>query len=130
LSQAATAATTVNWATASGSAVAGSDFVARSGVATFAAGSTTTTISIALVGDAVGESSESFAVVLSGGSGLTIARDAGVVTVNDDDVSFWVDDAVVTEGTSTVTVTVRRTGSLTAGASVTAATVAGSAQAG
>jgi hypothetical protein len=130
LSQAATTATTVNWATVSGSAVAGSDFVARSGVATFAAGATSATVTVTLAGDGVGESAESFGVVLSGGSGLTIARDAAVVTVTDDDVSFWVDDAVVNEGTSTVTVTVRRTGVLTGSASVTAATVAGTALAG
>ena len=92
-------ATTVNWATVSGSAAAGSDFIARSGVATFAAGATTTTtVTVALVGDGVGESAETFGVVLSGAIGLTIARDAAVVTVTDDDVSFWVDDAVVTEG--------------------------------
>ena len=95
-------------------------------MATFAAGATTTTVSIPLAGDGVGEASESFGVVLSGGTGLTIARDAGVVTITDDDVSFWVDDAVVSEGTSTVTVTVRRTGSLTSSATVTAATAAGS----
>ena len=57
-------------------------------------------------------------------------RDAGQVTIVNDDVALSVDDATVTEGTSSVTVTVRRSGLTTGSATVVATTVAGTALAG
>ena len=54
------------------SAVAGADYLSRSGTATFAAGALTAQIVVPLVGDAAGELDETFHVVLSGPSGLTI----------------------------------------------------------
>ena len=130
LSQAAAVATSVAWRTVEGSAVAGADYVSRSGTATFAAGATTAQISVPLVGDSAGELDDTFHVVLSAPSGITIADDAGQVTIVNDDAAFTIDDATVAEGASTVTVTVRRSGPTTGSATVVAATVAGSASAG
>ena len=60
LSAAATGPVTVQFATADGTAKAGSDYVAQSGTLTFAAGETQKTITIATIGDAISEASESF----------------------------------------------------------------------
>jgi hypothetical protein len=134
LSQAATSATSVSWSTVAGTATAGSDYTARSGVATFAAGATTAQITIPVIGDAVGELDETFSVVLSAPStGLAIGRDAGQVTIVNDDTALAVDDVTVTEGntgTTTVSVTVRRSGPTTGTSTVVATTVAGTALAG
>ena len=51
LSAAASVPVTVNYATADGTATAGSDYMATSGTLTFAAGSTTGTISVPVTGD-------------------------------------------------------------------------------
>ena len=53
LSAASDGAVTVNYATANGTAMAGSDYTATSGTLTFAAGETTSTITVAVAGDAV-----------------------------------------------------------------------------
>ena len=86
LSQAATTSTSVNWATADGTALAGSDFVANSGVLTFAAGVTTGSVTVTLVNDTVTESTESFTVSLGAPSGLILADGSGLATIIDDDV--------------------------------------------
>jgi hypothetical protein len=56
---------TVNYATANGTAVAGSDYVATSGALTFAPGETEKTVSVTLVRDAVTEPAETFYLNLS-----------------------------------------------------------------
>ena len=86
LSQAATTSTSVNWATANGTALAGSDFVANSGVLTFDAGVTTASVTVTLLNDTVTESSESFFVTLGSPNGLLLADGSGLGTINDDDV--------------------------------------------
>ena len=86
LSQAATTSTSVNWATANGTAIAGSDFVANSGVLTFAAGVTTGSVTVTLMNDTLTESAESFTVALSAPIGLILADGSGLATINDDDV--------------------------------------------
>ena len=86
LSQAASTSSAVNWATVNGTAIGGSDFVANSGVLTFAAGVTTGSIMVTLVNDTVYESTESFTVILSSPSGLVLADGSGSATINDDDL--------------------------------------------
>ena len=76
---------TVNFATANGTATAGSDYVAQQGTLTFQPGVTTQTISIPIVGDLIDEPDESFFVNLSGAQGATISTGQGVVTIVDDD---------------------------------------------
>ena len=64
---------------ADGTATAGSDYVARSGTITFAAGETQKTISVTVNGDKVAELNETLALRLSSPSGATIADGAAVV---------------------------------------------------
>ena len=58
----------INFTTVSGTALAGSDFVAQSGTLNFPAGATGGQISIATIADAVTEPTENFTVVISGAS--------------------------------------------------------------
>jgi hypothetical protein len=76
---------TVNVATANGTATAGGDYTAVSGPLTIPAGSTTGTIVVPIIDDDVVESTETFAVNLTGATGATIADDQGLGTVFDDD---------------------------------------------
>ena len=85
LSAAAATPVGVSFATVDGTAVAGSDFVARSGTLVFAAGETSKSVQVSAIGDAVVEANEGFSVVLSGASGATIADGSGAgMLVNDD----------------------------------------------
>jgi hypothetical protein len=67
-------------------ATAGSDFVAGSGTLRVAAGATTATIPVAIVGDRVVESEESFAITISNAVNATIQTATGTVTIRDNDV--------------------------------------------
>jgi hypothetical protein len=85
LSAASGRTVSVNYATANGTATAGSDYVAKSGTVTFAAGTTTQTISITINGDVIKEANETFFVNLSSPTNVTIARAQGVGTILNDD---------------------------------------------
>src|SRR6185295_2141357 len=86
LAPAATGTVTVNYATANGTATAGSDYVAQSGTLTFTAGQTSKTVSVVVNGDTLAEPNETFVVNLSGASGATIADGQGTATILNDDV--------------------------------------------
>jgi aryl-phospho-beta-D-glucosidase BglC (GH1 family) len=85
LSQTATSAVTVGYATSNGTATAGADYTATSGTLTFAPGTTSQTITVKIVGDTTAESDETFNVTLSNPSGATIARATAVATITNDD---------------------------------------------
>jgi chitinase len=85
LSQAAASPVTVQYATANGTAVAGSDYNATSGTLTFAAGETSKTITVAVRGDTAVEGAETFRVLLSNPSGATLANGTGTGTIVDND---------------------------------------------
>ena len=134
LSAAASSAVTVNYATANGSATAGSDYVAASGTLTFAAGTTTRTIPVTVNGDTTGEANETLLVNLSAASGATIADAQGTGTiVNDDSVpTLSINDMSMTEGnsgTKTATFTVTLSAASASPVSVTYATANGTAAA-
>ena len=76
---------TVNYATANGTASAGSDYVAKSGTVTFAAGTTTASITVTINGDTNSESNQTFRVNLSAPSNATLARTFATVTILNDD---------------------------------------------
>jgi hypothetical protein len=76
---------TVSFATADGTAVAGSDYTATSGTRTFSPGQTTATFTVPIVGDTVHESTETFTVNLSSPVRATIADGQGVGTILDND---------------------------------------------
>jgi hypothetical protein len=85
LSAASAQPVSVGFATADGSAVAGSDYVATSGSLSFAPGQTSLTVSVPVTGDTQVEPDETFSLVLSGPSGATIARGRGFGTILNDD---------------------------------------------
>lgn len=76
---------TVNYATANGTAVAGSDYTAASGTLTFLTTDTIKTIWVATTDDATVESAETVLVNLSGASSGTIMTSQGSGTINDND---------------------------------------------
>ncbi|GAB2493008.1 lamin tail domain-containing protein [Pseudoxanthomonas sangjuensis] len=78
----------VAYSTADGSAQAGSDYVAASGTATFAAGTDATTVSIALIDDAVTEANETFFVDFSDANGLALGDTRAQATIVNDDVTL------------------------------------------
>jgi hypothetical protein len=85
LSTSSTNTVTVAFATANGTAVAGSDYVSTSGTLTFSLGQTSRTISVAVIGNLVAEPTETFTVSLSGPVNATIVDGAGVGTIVDND---------------------------------------------
>jgi Ca2+-binding RTX toxin-like protein len=87
LSSRSASAITVDFATQSGTAQAGSDFVATSGTLTFAPGVTSQTIVVPIVGDTVVEGTESFQIVLSNPVNATLSQTTSTVTILDNDVA-------------------------------------------
>lgn len=87
LSAASTQTVTVSYATANVTAMAGSDYVAASGTLTFAPGTTSQTLTVAVNGDTVFEGNETFLVTLGSPSNATIARGQGTGTILNDDTA-------------------------------------------
>lgn len=75
----------VQYATASGTALAGSDYVDTSGPLPIAAGQTLGAINVQVKGDTVKEADETFYVNLTGAVGATIVNAQGVGTIKNDD---------------------------------------------
>jgi len=100
LSPSSIATVTVNYATTDGTAVAGSDYVAKSGSLTFQPGETTKTVAVTIFGDTAYEPDETFFLDLSGINGAVLADDRGQATVVNDDSGLLlsVGDVRVTEG--------------------------------
>ncbi|HEY0028861.1 MAG TPA: Calx-beta domain-containing protein [Allosphingosinicella sp.] len=90
LSFAPTSAVTIDYATSDGSAGAG-DYTATSGTLTFAAGETTKTITVPVIGDTVAELRETLTVTLSNPSGTTLADSSAVGTIRDNDGPIYHD---------------------------------------
>ena len=91
---------TVNYATANGTATAGSDYTAASGTLTFQPGTTTQTINVPVIGDTASEGNETVLVNLSNPTNATIATGQGVVTIVTDDPKLSINNVSVTEGDS------------------------------
>ena len=92
LSSASTSTVTVDYATADGGgskggswATAPSDYLAASGMLTFAPGDTSESITVTVNGDATDEPDEAFNVVLSSPTNATIGDGTGTGTILDDD---------------------------------------------
>ena len=87
LSKTWTAAVLVDVATSNGSATAGSDYTAVNRSVTISAGSTSTTVSVTVIDDAVVESDETFTVTLSNPTNATLSVSPNAqATIRDDDV--------------------------------------------
>jgi hypothetical protein len=87
LSPASTGTVTVKYATANGTALAGSDYTAASGTLTFTPGQTSKTVTVNVLGNTTVEPNETFYVNLSSPSGATIfdPDSRGVGTILNDD---------------------------------------------
>lgn len=135
----ATGSCGVNYATANGTAAAGSDYTGATGTLTFLTGDTSKTFSVPTTDDATAESAETFSAILSspsGGSTLGTPSSANA-TINDNDsagvcsgVSFAIGTpAAVTEGGSSV-FTITKSGTATGTCGISYATTNGTAAAG
>jgi hypothetical protein len=105
LSSASTQTVKVNYATANGTAVAGSDYTATSNTLTFAPGQTSQTISVPVIGDTITEANETFTVNLATPTNATISDAQGVGTIVNDDLAvvlpqLSINDVSLTEGNS------------------------------
>ena len=85
LSTASTQAINVNYATANGTATAGSDYTATSNTLSFAPGQTSKTITVQVNGDTLDEVNETFTLNLSSPTNATIADAQGIATIQDND---------------------------------------------
>src|SRR5262249_40386909 len=75
----------INYATANGTAIAGSDYVATNGTVTFAPGQATATILVPIIGETANESNETFFVNLSGAVNVNVSRSQAMGTIINDD---------------------------------------------
>ncbi|MDA9778114.1 Ig-like domain-containing protein [Rubripirellula sp.] len=126
---------TVDFSTADGTALAGSDYTSASGSLTFAAGVSTQSVTVSLVNDNQEEAGESFNVNLANPSGAAELGAASSATVNitNDDVAGTLSiqsAATVTEKDGTVTLTVTRANGSDGNISVDFTTIDGTALAG
>lgn len=134
LSAAAANPVTVNFATANGTATAGAgnDYLAASGVLTFAVGETSHTFSVPILQDMLGEGDETLNLVLNNASGAQLSPTAGTatLTIQDDElgedelgvVAFDRANYVVVENVGSALVTVTLTVSVTGQVTVNYAT--------
>ncbi len=102
LSGASASTVTVSYATANGTAIAGTDYTAASGSLSFAPGETSKSITVPVTGDALDEADESFVINLTAPANATIADAQATGTITDDDPapSISIADVSLTEGNS------------------------------
>ena len=108
LDAAAAVDTSVDYATSDNTATAGADYTAKSGTAVIPAGSTSTTVNVALLDDAVYEGDETLNLDLSGAVNGSISDAQGQGTITDVDAAptISVDSPSVGEGGGTLTFTI------------------------
>ncbi len=127
LSAASTLTVTANFATANGSATAGSDYVATNGTVTFNPGDLTKQIPVTINGDIGFEPDETFTVTLTNPTNATLNKASGTGTIQNDDaqggfLGFNNAAYTVNESAGSVTVTVVRTNDVSQAATVDYAT--------
>jgi len=81
----ASGTTTVDFATADGSAVAGQDYLPVSGQVSFAAGETSKTVLVPVIGDDLSEANETLTVTLTNPVGTAIGDGTATGTITNDD---------------------------------------------
>jgi VCBS repeat-containing protein len=112
---------TVDFATASGTATAGSDYQSQTGTLSFAPGEVNKTVSVAVNGDTVNEPNETFFVNLSNAQNASIADNQGIGSIQNDDspvVQFSSSAYGASEGAGHVDIIITRTGDTSATISV------------
>jgi uncharacterized delta-60 repeat protein len=118
LSAAGSQTVTVDYATANGTATAGSDYQSTSGTLVFAPGETSKQILVNVMGDVVEEADETFVVNLTNATNSNNTSAQGMGTIQNDDTpkvqlsstNYTVNEA---DSTGAVTITVIRTGDAT-----------------
>ena len=85
LSVASTNTITVNFETTDGTAIAGTDYTATTGMVTFTPGQTSRTISIPILDDTLQESTETFNIILSDATNAAILDGTAIITITDND---------------------------------------------
>lgn len=118
----------VNFATADGTAVAGSDYYTTNGTRSFPAGVTSLDVNVAVVADRVSEGTETFSVGLSAPVNLVVGTGGTGTILDDDGAGLSVEDASTREGLP-AQVKIRLTPAATSAVDVDWATVAGTATA-
>ncbi|MGI8653732.1 MAG: ExeM/NucH family extracellular endonuclease [Pyrinomonadaceae bacterium] len=116
---------TVNYATADGTATAGSDYTTTSGTLTFAPGETSKQITVQVAGDTQNEPDETFFVNLTNAVNATVSRAQGTGTISNDDavfVQFNQAAYAISENDGSILITVTRTGDTSQAASIDYAT--------
>jgi hypothetical protein len=98
LSAAANQTVTVQFMTANGTAVAGSDFQSTAGTLTFSPGETSKMIAVLVIGDRRGEANETFFVNLSEVNNALIVDGQGVGTILDNEPRISITDVAQVEG--------------------------------
>jgi len=121
LSQASEKPISVSYATADGTALAGSDYVTTSGTASFAAGQTVAEIIVPIIVDVVEEPAETFTLNLSNPMNVTISRGQATITITNDDepgIELATAATFIFETSNSLSLTVLRKGDHTVPASV------------
>ena len=78
---------TVNYATQNGTALAGVDYVAKSGSVTFSAGTIKRTVTVQIKNNTQYEANRSFSLAITGATGAKVGS-AGTITIRDNDGSW------------------------------------------
>lgn len=130
-------AVTVNYATANGSAAAGSDYTAKSGSLSFATSPSSQTVNVTTTNDTTAESNETVLFNLTSASGATIATSQATGTIIDNDgggggsdctgVSFAVSDAPAVVEADSLVFTITKSGTTSSSCSVNYASANGTA---
>ena len=113
---------TVDYATADGTATAGSDYAQMNGTLTFSAGETTKTIDVPVLEDGSPEEDETFTVTLSNAVNATIGDGTGTGTIQDDDpvpTALSIEDVEGLESSGGLEFPVTLTGDREAGTTIT-----------
>ncbi len=87
LSRASSAPVSVDYATADGTAVAGSDYLATSGGLTFSPGQTSRPVNVRILDDKIAEGTETFSLSLSNAINATLADASGTARIIDNEPS-------------------------------------------
>lgn len=99
LSGASAQSVSLSFATANGTAIAGSDYVANSGALSFAPGEVEKSVVVLVNGDTVDETQETFFLDISNVQNATVSSSRGTGFINDDDgPTISINDVSVTEG--------------------------------
>ena len=108
LNKAGTSEATVSYATADGTATAGSDYTTTSDTLTFPVGTTSLTINVPVLPDTARESNEDFFLILTAPANAFIVDGTATGTIEDDDASpeFSIVDGVASEGDGSVALVV------------------------